>query len=239
MSQNNQSEITEFYNHLYQEKQNMAMRPPRAYEGFLKHLEPLATGKNFLDVACGTGFFLKLAADKGLKTYGIDISSQAVEVAQQNSPSSQVQMAEAENLPFAGGFFDYITCLGSLEHFSDIERSLSEMIRVGKNTTKYLLVVPNKNYFAWWFKKNKGTHQREIGEELKSLNEWRKIFTGSGFKIIKISADRWPTKSLPWFYSYNPLKIFKRLFFKLVWLILPLRYTYQFIFLCQKDIAKM
>lgn len=226
-----------YYNKIYQERKAVAMRPLEAYKDFLKHLEPLAEGKNFLDVGCGTGYLLKLVAEQGLQTYGVDISEQAVKVAQQNNPYSDIQVASAENLPFLSNFFDYISCLGSLEHFNDLKKGLLEMTRVTKPSALFLLVVPNKNYLFWRFKKEKGTAQREIGEKLLSLKEWLKIFQEQGLKIIKIKSDKYPTQSLSWFYSWNPIKIFKRLVFKLVWLVLPLNYTYQFIFICQKNIA--
>ncbi len=227
-----------FYNNLYKLKKSQAMRPLIEYGRFLNYLKPFKNIGTFLDIACGTGFLLKIAGEKGLETYGLDISEEAVKISKKNSPDSEIIVAEAENLPFENNSFDYISCLGSIEHFSDIDLGLKEMLRVGKNDAEYLLMVPNKNYFAWWFVKNKGTAQREIGEELKSLEEWKKIFQDQGLRIIKIKSDKWPTKSLPWFYSFNPLKIFKRLIFKLIWLILPLKYTYQFIFVCQKNIIK-
>ncbi|PIP29378.1 hypothetical protein COX27_01785 [Candidatus Kuenenbacteria bacterium CG23_combo_of_CG06-09_8_20_14_all_36_9] len=232
-------QIVNFYNQLYKSKQSQAMRPITEYSRFLSYLKLLEADKKILDIACGTGFLLKVANEKGLKTFGIDISDEAVKIAKENSPSSEIITASAENLPFENIFFDYVSCLGSIEHFLDINQGLREMLRVGKSGAKFLLVVPNKNYFVWWFTKNKGTHQRDFQEELKSLKEWRDIFNNLGFKILDIYQDDWPSRCLPWFYSFNPIKILKRLFFKLAWLILPLNYTYQFIFICQKNIVKI
>ncbi|HPA25368.1 MAG TPA: class I SAM-dependent methyltransferase [bacterium] len=226
--------LISFYNNLYSKKQTNAMRPFKEYQFFLNFLKPFGTDQKILDVACGTGFLLKAAVDDGLKTYGIDIANEAVKISQKNSPQSEIFLGLAEELPFANNFFDFIYCLGSIEHFSDINKGLLEMLRVGKENAKYLLVVPNKNYFAWWFTQKKGTHQRDIGEELKSLKEWVSLFESAGFRIIKIKQDKWPTRCLPWFYSFNPLKIFKRLFFKLIWMVLPLKYTYQFIIVAEK-----
>ncbi len=227
-------QLVNFYNNLYHTKQSKAMRPSSEYARLLNYLKPLNNSGILLDIACGTGFLLKNATENNLKTYGVDIANEAVKVAKSNSPLSEIIVAAAENLPFADNFFDYISCLGSIEHFSNINQGLKEMLRVGKKNVKYLLVVPNKNYFAWWFTKNKGTHQRDIGEELKSLTEWQQVLQTAGFKITKIKPDKWPTMCLPWFYSFNPFKIIKRILFKLIWLVLPLRYTYQFIIIAEK-----
>ena len=71
-------------------------------------------------------------------------------------------------------------------------------------------------------------------EELKTFKEWQQIFKHAGLEIVATKQDKWPTKSLAWFYSFNPYKIIKRLAFKLVWLVLPLNCTYQFIILAVK-----
>jgi len=38
-------------------------------------------GRKLLDVGCGTGFLLLAAFKRGLKTYGIDISEEAIKIA--------------------------------------------------------------------------------------------------------------------------------------------------------------
>lgn len=225
-------EVINFYNNIYLKKQAAAMRPLATYVPFVKILNPLAN-KKILDVACGTGFLLKLLAEKNLETYGVDISPEAVVVAKKESPTSKIFVASAENLPFNADFFDYVTCIGSIEHFENLDKGLTEILRVAKKEAKFVFVVPNKDYFFWYFKSKKGTHQRDIGEELKSLKDWQKFFQKHQLKIVKTKVDRYPTTSLPWFYSFNPYKILKRLFFKIVWLFLPKKYTYQFIFLIQ------
>jgi ubiquinone/menaquinone biosynthesis C-methylase UbiE len=187
-----------------------------------------------LDVGCGTGFLLKIAAEAGAEVFGVDISQAATEVAKKQCPTARIEAAAAESLPWEDNFFDYVVCLGSMEHFDNLEKGIKEMIRVTKQDAKFLLVVPNKDYFFWQFKKQKGTHQRGIKEQLYNFEEWRNIFLKQGLKILEIKSDYYPTRSLPWFCSFNPLKIFKRLAFKMVWLILPLKYGYQFIITAKK-----
>ncbi|MFA6428758.1 MAG: class I SAM-dependent methyltransferase [Candidatus Buchananbacteria bacterium] len=233
---NNQNslQLVEFYDKLYRQKQSLAMRPLAAYESLVREFNLAASRGCFLDVACGTGLLLKTLATLGFETYGVDISPEAVQVSQKNSPSSKVMVGRAEKLPFADNFFDYVSCLGSIEHFSDINQGIKELWRVAKTEAKFFLIVPNRDYFGWWFKSKKGTHQREIGEELKSLSQWLVIFRQNDLEILKVAKDNWPYQSLAWFYSYNPLKITKRLIFKIFWRLLPVKYTYQFIILAKK-----
>ena len=74
-------------------------------------------GKRILDVACGNGHLLYLAELKGLKAHGIDISKVAVANAIKRTKNAQIVVGDGENIPFPSNYFDYVTCIGSLEHF--------------------------------------------------------------------------------------------------------------------------
>ena len=80
--------------------------------------------KKLLDIACGIGLLLKAGEDAGLKTSGLDISDEAVKHAKRNSPESEVVAGDGENLPWPEGSFDYVTSLGSLEHYLGPEKGI-------------------------------------------------------------------------------------------------------------------
>ena len=102
------------------------MRPEWVYRDWFRLLHPIVKGHALLDVGCGTGLLLKTAAAAGLQTYGLDLSDAAVAMSRKNSPTSQVVQGEGEHLPFADAQFDYVCCIGSLEHYADVERGLAE-----------------------------------------------------------------------------------------------------------------
>ena len=56
-----QNELKNWYDREYANNPRRFTRDPRYYEPFLKCLAPLP-GRKILDVACGTGCFLMLAA---------------------------------------------------------------------------------------------------------------------------------------------------------------------------------
>ena len=224
-----------FYDELYAKKGQAAMRPYWVYENWFKLLEPVKPGESLLDIGCGTGLLLKAAAARSLKTSGLELSAEAIRLAQQNSPSSSLVQGAGEHLPFADQQFDYVCCLGTLEHMADIPQALKEMLRVAKPSAKFLIVVPNDNYLFWKLKKiKKGTAQREF-EELKNLADWKKIFNNAGLAVAgRIRQDRYPSQELKIFQHKNPYRIARRMVYKLIWLFMPLSLTYQFVFILKK-----
>jgi ubiquinone/menaquinone biosynthesis C-methylase UbiE len=66
---------------------------------------------------------------------GVDVAPEAVEVATRQAAArgirnAEFRVAELENLPFAAGSFEIVTCRFVFHHFSDPGRVLGEMKRV-------------------------------------------------------------------------------------------------------------
>ncbi len=228
-----ENKIKNFYNDLYGRKKEKTMRPFYVYKRWVEFFSP-QEGNKIFDIGCGTGYFLKASEEKGLKTYGIDISDEAVKVAKEIARNSQIEVGEGENLKYPDNFFNYISCLGSLEHFTDLEKGLREMIRVAKKGAKFLIIVPNINYLWDKVVGKKGTIQRDYKEELKDLNSWKKLFNNYGLKIEKIVQDKYPAEIVKIFEYKNPVKILRRIIYRLIWVFMPLKYTYQFIFILKR-----
>jgi len=95
-----------------------------------------------LDVACGDGLFLAMAAEKGAIVAGADISDQAIEKAKARGIERLVKCDVAtQELPFIDGEFDAVSALDVLEHVLDPERALREIRRVTKDFV--IISVPN------------------------------------------------------------------------------------------------
>ena len=232
----NYKEIKNWYNQRHRSLGENAWRPYEAYPIFIDYLN-IKPGRKLLDVGCGTGYLLKVAEQMRLETYGIDISNEGVKIAKKVSPNSKIIVGKGEALNFPDNIFDYVTCLGALEHFIDMRKGVQEMIRVGKDQAIFSIVVPNINFLFWKIRRTKGTKQQDINENLLSLKQWKNIFTQEGFEILKIYQDRYFMKKINIFSSKNPLGIIKRIIYKLVWIFLPLNYTYQFIFIMRKKMG--
>lgn len=228
-----ESDIKDWYNQRHIVRGDDAWRPFKAYPIFLDYLD-VVPGKSLLDVGCGTGYLLKAADSRGLRTYGVDISEEGIKIAQKNSPNSELFVGKGENLNFPDGFFDYVICLGAFEHFLDMDEGLREFIRVAKDDARFCIVVPNVDYLFWKLSGSKGTEQQDIHEKLLSLSQWKAIFTNGGLEVSNVFQDKGFSKKVKVFSSLNPLVVVKRFFIKLVWQFLPLRYTYQYVFIMKK-----
>jgi SAM-dependent methyltransferase len=235
MNEPTEQQIAQFYDTVYyQTATKHAIRPLAHYRTMLSFLRPLRADAAILDVGCGTGLFLRAAADAGLKAYGIDISQRAVDMAKHAVPEATIVRSAGESLPFESGTFDYIFYGGTLEHFLDVDKGLDEAVRVTKPDATFLIVVPNKNYWLWRVRGTAGTHQSDVKELLLDRAGWEALFKKHGIVPVRVHHDPWPWESVAIFKYKNPWRILRRAAYRLIWLFVPLRFTYQFCFVCQK-----
>lgn len=86
-------------------------------------------GKRVLDVGCGAGRFAEIALQSGANVVAIDYSS-AVDAARRNLATYktvEVIQASVFDLPFLPGSFDYIYCLGVLQHTPDPAKAFAAL----------------------------------------------------------------------------------------------------------------
>jgi SAM-dependent methyltransferase len=225
------NEVKTWYNQHYAAKGLQSMRPAAAYPVFLDILgaEP---GKRLLDVSCGAGSLLAAARARDVDATGVDLSDQAVRLAKQVAPGARVAVGAGEALAFRDRTFDYVTCLGSLEHFLDMELGLREMQRVAKPAARFCIMVPNQDFLGWKLVGHQGTAQQDINENLLPLAAWRQLFERSGLAILDVLPDRWHAVRWRAGQGSNGIKRWVTgPALEVAWRLLPLRWQYQFVFL--------
>ncbi len=116
--------------------------------------------KNLIDIGCGNGAFLAMfhEADPAAALSGLDLSHEMVEQSRRRLPQADIVEGDAENMPFADGIFDAVSCHMSIHHHPHPERSLAEMNRIlRKNGTVLIneLTGPAwlRKFMNWWFTK--------------------------------------------------------------------------------------
>jgi SAM-dependent methyltransferase len=85
-----------------------------------------------LDVGCGAGAFLRLAAGRGAQAFGIDASEALAELAGKRVPEADVRVGDMEALPYEDDSFDVVTGFTSFFFANDIVAALREAGRVAK-----------------------------------------------------------------------------------------------------------
>ena len=89
-------------------------------------------GLDVLDGGCGAGAFLDVAGDYAKRLVGIDLS-QSVESAQANlghRENVDVVQGNLLQLPFADESFDFVYCIGVIQHTPDPRATFDELARV-------------------------------------------------------------------------------------------------------------
>jgi SAM-dependent methyltransferase len=99
------------------------------YESVLEELR-IGAGTRLLDVGCGAGLFLRLAAQRGATVSGIDAAVSFVEIARERVPDADLLVGDMEALPFADGTFDVVTGFEAFQFAADPSRALREAGRV-------------------------------------------------------------------------------------------------------------
>jgi SAM-dependent methyltransferase len=100
------------------------------YEAVLDELA-IGAGTRVLDVACGPGLFVRLAAARGAEVSGVDPEPAFIVIARERVPDAELVAAAMESLPFADSMFDVVTGFNAFQFADDPARALREAARVG------------------------------------------------------------------------------------------------------------
>jgi SAM-dependent methyltransferase len=101
-----------------------------------------------LDVGCGSGLTLVLAAERGAVPSGVDISPGLLAIARDRLPHADLREADMESLPFGDAAFDAVTGVNAFQFAGDPRRALREAARVtrpGGRVVASLFAAPERS----------------------------------------------------------------------------------------------
>ncbi|HZW61620.1 MAG TPA: class I SAM-dependent methyltransferase [Candidatus Babeliales bacterium] len=113
-------------------------------------------GKKVLEVGIGSGTDFIQWVRAGAHAYGIDLTKEAVDhvfhrLLLYNLRAYDLQVADAEQLPYEDNFFDLVYSWGVMHHCPDPVKSLQEMIRVTRpGGTIKLMIYNRRSLYAWY-----------------------------------------------------------------------------------------
>jgi SAM-dependent methyltransferase len=101
------------------------------YEEAIRRVK-IGPGARVLEVGCGTGVFLRAAADHGAEVYGLDASEALLELARARVPEADLRLGDLESLPYDENAFDVVAGFNSFFFAVDMVGALREAGRVAK-----------------------------------------------------------------------------------------------------------
>jgi 2-polyprenyl-3-methyl-5-hydroxy-6-metoxy-1,4-benzoquinol methylase len=117
--------------------------------------ESQLAGKLVLDAGCGSGRFSEIALKLGASLIAVDYSS-AVEASKQNLSARDKLIVQGDlaALPVLDQTFDFIYCIGVLQHTSEPAKIVKELLRclkIGGEMT--LTFYENSSWHVLWYSK--------------------------------------------------------------------------------------
>jgi len=103
----------------------------------------LTTSDAVLDIGCGPGAAVRLAAASATSAVGVDASAPMIEIAKKRSsglPNATFTTSPAESLPFDDETYSLVWTIQSWHHWNDPTRAFGEVVRVLKPDGRFMIV---------------------------------------------------------------------------------------------------
>lgn len=139
-----------------------------------------------LDCGCGLGMFLNELSGRYREVYGLEPSISLLLNSERNSKKIEVITSLGEAIGFRSASFDMVFCRGTLHHFHDLEKGLSEINRVLKNDGWLVFSEPCRDNLLWRYINilyKKLSPRFGEGHILFTGKELDRIFNKAGFTI--------------------------------------------------------
>ena len=93
----------------------------------------LAPGTSVVDLGCGSGEFLGLAAGRGADVAGIDAADAMIAAARRRVPEADLRVGSIEDLPWPDDVFDVVTAFNAVQFAGNRRAALAEARRAARN----------------------------------------------------------------------------------------------------------
>lgn len=177
------------------------------------HVRQAIKGKRILDIACGSGFGIKILSSISPEIVGIDCSFEAVNFAKTNFMRivDGGVLANASSIPFADSSFDTVVSFETIEHLREPAKFLKEIKRILIPNGQFYISTPVKkgNHLDQYH-----LHEYSIGEFVSLLSRF--------FLIDKIEGQRFMFSPLFFLFSLGWVNNLK----KIPWIKSFYRYCY-------------
>lgn len=109
--------------------------------------ERFTADRRVLDYGCGSGYGSAMIAERARSVMGVDVSDEAVEYARVRHTKPNLDyrtISPGEALPFEAGSFDTVLSFQVIEHVSDPDAYLREVVRVLEPGGTLVMATPDR-----------------------------------------------------------------------------------------------
>lgn len=110
-------------------------------------LSRLERGSPVLDAGSGLGKWVFYFSQKGYRSFGVDLSNEAVEFSRDFSQRSglpaTIVKGDLREIPFGSDSFSAVFSFGAIEHFEGTEKAVDEFYRITKKGGYCFMTTPN------------------------------------------------------------------------------------------------
>lgn len=150
-----------------------------------------------LDVACGPGTLVLALAPRVRFARGADLTLEMLRQAREFQAERQISnaafdQADAEQLPYADGMFDLVTCQFSFHHMPKPVLAIREMVRVAKTEGRLMMIdtlAPESDSKFELHNRIDSVRDPSHTESLR-LTTFLGIFDNLGLEILRQSLKR-------------------------------------------------
>lgn len=225
----------EAYNTIYR---SSGLMQRDSYYMWLISLLQAKSHQTLLDISCGQGRLVTLAQQMGLQATGLDFAFDAIKQGQIACKNAGWSVGDGERLPIANQSMDYVTHIGSLEHYINPQVGASEITRVLKKDGKACILLPNAfglmgNIKYVWQKGDIFDDGQPL-QRYATLNAWIKLLETEGLRVEKTigyGEVEWPrTRRDALWYLGHPQKVVRYV----LHLLTPINLSNHFVFICTR-----
>jgi len=196
-----QKKITSFWNSVGRSFPSLYSAPSTSYyfeceKGLFERHFPSLSGKKVFKTdlwdEAKNSQILRWAAEKGAEVYGVDISLTISKIARNLFESKGLDQrfvnSDLREIPFADHSFDLLYSMGTIEHFPEYFRAITECHRVLRRNGLAIIGVPNK--FDPFLRPLMVTILNGLGlysyglEKSFSMRQLEKMLEKAGFQIL-------------------------------------------------------
>jgi SAM-dependent methyltransferase len=182
--------IQDAYDDMYQQR-DLLMRDS-FYLWLIELLAP-EPGSTLLDVACGNGRLVELAARQGVHAIGFDLSFEGLQLGAAGTPEAGWVVGDGQGIPLPSESVDYLMSIGSLEHYDDPLRGVRELARVLKPTGSACILLPNMFGLMGNIR-----HVRRTGEVFDDSQPLQRYGTRAAWQTMLEMGGLYVERVVPW-----------------------------------------